>query len=408
MVRSRSVAGTGRFRFFTDQAYHFQTLRALSDIPYGGADTSEVMQTIAHIRAGDADSWFKAWERTGDRVSELAHRTQDPISRGRAHLRAHNYYRTAEFFLAPRDPRRPVSCKKNIEAFHNGLNALRIKSERIRVPHGQHHLKALYFAGPEGSQKRPLIVICGGFDSTLEELYFALVAAGLERGYSVLAYEGPGQGSILREQEVPFTHEWEKPSAAVLDYFLQEHHRPEKIVLVGMSMGGYLAPRAAAFDDRFDGVVAYDVYYDFETISLRSMPPIALWLDRHGLGFIMDAIAKTQFMLSPGQKWALQYGMWAMGTRDLRATLEAYRAYTLEGVAQRITCDVLILAGADDHFVPVEQVQQFASSLTQARSVTSMIYDRESGGAEHCQMGAATLWHATFFDWLLLKFPPRG
>ena len=96
-----------------------------------------------------------------------------------------------------------------------------------------------------------------------------------------------------------------------------------------------------------------------------------------------------------------------MGTRDLRATLEAYRAYTLEGVAQRITCDVLILAGADDHFVPVEQIKQFESSLTHARSVTSMIYDRESGGAEHCQMGAATLWHATFFDWLLLKFPSR-
>lgn len=250
-----------------------------------------------------------------------------------------------------------------------------------------------------------MIVICGGFDSTLEELYFALVAAGLERGYSVLAYEGPGQGSILREQSVPFTHEWEKPTSAVLDYFLQEHPRPKKMVLVGMSMGGYHAPRAVAFDHRFDGVVAYDVFYDFGTISSRALPPIALWFERHGLGFLLDAIVRTKFMLSPGQKWALQYGVWAMGTRDLRATLKAYRAYTLEGVAQRITCDVLILAGADDHFVPVEQLKQFASSLTQARSVTSMIYDRESGGAEHCQMGATTLWHATFFDWLLLKFP---
>src|ERR1700730_10370900 len=100
--------------FFDDQTYHFQTLRALNDIPYGGADTSEILETIQHIKSGDADSWYSAWERTGDRVAGFACRTKDPISRGRALLRAHNYYRTAEFFLAPRDPRRLVSWQKNI------------------------------------------------------------------------------------------------------------------------------------------------------------------------------------------------------------------------------------------------------------------------------------------------------
>ena len=63
-----------RFRFFNNQTYHFQTLRALNDIPYGGADTSEILATIEHIKAGDADGWYDAWEGTGDRVSELASR----------------------------------------------------------------------------------------------------------------------------------------------------------------------------------------------------------------------------------------------------------------------------------------------------------------------------------------------
>jgi hypothetical protein len=184
------------FKFFKQQTYHFQTLRALNDIPYDGADTSEVLETIKHIRAGDSDSWYGAWERTGDRVSELADRTKDPISRGRAHLRAHNYFRTAEFLLAPGDPRRAFSWKKNIEAFYKGLDTLDVRYERIRAPYGAHHLNALYFPGAKGSEKRPLVAICGGFDSTLEELYFVLVPAALERGYSVLAYEGPGQGSI--------------------------------------------------------------------------------------------------------------------------------------------------------------------------------------------------------------------
>jgi alpha-beta hydrolase superfamily lysophospholipase len=392
-----------RFRFFSDQTYHFQTLRALNDIPYGGADTSEVLQTISHIRAGDADSWYDAWERTGDRVSELAGRTKDPISRGRALLRAHNYYRTAEFLLEPHDPRRSVSWKKNIGAFYSGLDTLGVRYERISAPYGAHHLNALYF--PQGSEKRPLIVICGGFDSTLEELYFVLVAAGLERGYSVLAYEGPGQGSIIREQGVPFTHEWEKPTAAVLDAYLRTHPLPVKTILVGMSMGGYLAPRAAAFDDRIDGVVAFDVFFDFGAISSRSVPPIAFWLGDHGLGFLLNALVRIKAALSPGLKWALQNSMWVMGTRGLLETAEALRAYTLQDVAQRIKGDVLILAGKDDHFVPVGQVKQFEGSLTQARSVTTVVYERESGGAEHCQLGAVTLWHAAFFDWLSQKFP---
>ena len=393
-----------RSRFFGDQTYHFQTLRALSYIPYGGADTSEVLETIRHIKAGDADSWYGAWVRTADRVSELACRTKDPISRGRALLRAHNYYRTAEFLLEPHDPRRFVSWKKNIGTFYKGLDTLSVSHERISAPYGSHHLNALYFPGPQGSEKQPLILICGGFDSTLEELYFVLVAAGLERGYSVLAYEGPGQGSIIREQGVPFTHEWEKPTAVILDEYLRTHPLPAKIVLVGMSMGGFLAPRAAAFDERIEGVVAFDVFFDFGAIFSRSVPPIAFWFDRHGLGFLLNAIVRIKAAFSPGLRWALQHSMWVLGTRGLIETAEALRAYTLQHVAQRIKGDVLILAGEDDHFVPIEQLKQFETSLTQARSVTSVIYNRESGGAEHCQLGAVTLWHAAFFDWLGEKF----
>ena len=399
MARKAQRQSGDRFRFFDDQTYHFQTLRALNDIPYGGADTSEVLAAIMRIKVGDTDSWYTAWEQTGDRVAEFGRRTQDPISRGRALLRAHNYYRTAEFLLEPHDPRRPVSWKKNIATFYDGLETLGVRCERIVAPYGAHHLNALYFTGPQGSEKLPLIVVCGGFDSTLEELYFVLAAAGLERGYSVLAYEGPGQGSIIREQGVPFTHEWEKPTAAILDEYLRTHAPPAKIVLVGMSMGGFLAPRAAAFDDRIDGVVAFDVFFDFGAISSRSVPPIAFWFERHGLDFFVNGIVKVKAANSPGLQWALQNSMWVMGTRDLLDTAKAFRAYTLRDVAQRIKGDVLILAGEDDHFVPVEQVKQFESTLTQARSVTSVIYDRELG---RCGTLSARRPHALACDLLRL------
>lgn len=398
----------GQSRFFADQTYHFQTLRALSDIPAGGADTAEVLETIRHIKSGDVESWYTAWNATGDHVRKLAKRTTDPLSRGRALLRAHNYYRTAEFLLAPDDPKRPISWKKNIDAFYEGLDTLGVSYERITVPYEEHHLNAVYYPGPEGASQKPLIVFVGGYDSTLEELYFALAAAALERGYSVLTYEGPGQGSIIREQGIPFTHEWEKPTSAVIDEFLSAHATPPHMVLVGMSLGGYLAPRAAAFDERIDGVVAFDVYYDGAAIARRFVPSMAFWLQDHGLGFIVNGIISTKASTSPGFAWAMHNGMWVMGTTSPLDTVKAFAPYKLDKVAQRIKGDVLILAGEDDHFVPVEQVAAFEKSLTHARSVTSIIYDRASGGAEHCQLGAATLWHATFFDWMEEKFPSVG
>jgi alpha-beta hydrolase superfamily lysophospholipase len=395
----------GRDRFFHDQTYHFQTLRALNDIAADGADTSEVLETIKHIRSGDAQGWFRAWSQTGDRVAALAGATSDRIARGRALLRAHNYYRTAEFFLPPDDPKRAGSAEKNIRSFYAGLDALGVAYQRIRVPYGaEHHLEAVYYPAVPHDAKKPLIVLGGGFDSTLEELYFVLVKDAHEHGFSVLTYDGPGQGSVLRNQGLAFTHEWEKPMGAVLDAFLADHTRPEKVVLVGMSMGGYLAPRAAAFDDRFDGVVAYDVFFDMGATARRFAPPAALWLHQHGFTGIIDAMISVKATLSPGFAWAISNGMWALGTKHPLETVAELQKYTLAGIAHQIKGDVLILAGAEDHFVPLEQVAQFEAALTSARNVTTKIYDRASGGAEHCQLGAQTLWHADFFDWMAGKF----
>jgi hypothetical protein len=130
-LRRRDV---GQGRFFADQSYHFQTLRVMNDVPSDGADTAEVLETIKHIRAGDAQGWFRAWSDTGDRVTRLAAATTDRIAKGRALLRAHNYYRTAEFFLPPDDAKRPVSAVKNIQSFYAGLDAWALPISKSRCP----------------------------------------------------------------------------------------------------------------------------------------------------------------------------------------------------------------------------------------------------------------------------------
>jgi len=396
----------GQSRYFPNQMYHHLALRAFGEIPYGGADTGEVLATLRHIRAGDSESWFAAWHNTAERVSSVARASRDPISRGRALLRAHDYYRSAEFLLDSNDPRRPETWAKNTRAFYEGLEALQVRYERIVVPYGSHHLNAIYFQGGPGSESRPLILGCGGFDSTMEELYFTIAAGALERGYSVLVFEGPGQGSVLREQGLTFTPEWEMPTRSVLDAFLAGHPKPPHIVFVGMSFGGYLAPRAAAFDTRIDGVVAFDVLFDMAEVGRRATPANALLerLVRMGWLDTADGLIRFGMSRSPDLKWAVTNALWTFGLRRPSEVQAAFVPYTLKDVAKDIRADVLILAGARDHFIPLEQVAQFERSLTQARSVSTTIYDEESGGEEHCQDGAVTLWQMTLFDWIDAKF----
>lgn len=396
----------GNQRYFADQTYHHLTMRALGEIPYGGADTGEVLETIKHIRAGDAESWYAAWSATAGRVAALGQASRDRVSRGRALLRASNYYRSGEFFLLPGDERRPVAWQNQTESFYAGLDALGVGYERIAVPFGGHSLRALYFDGGAGGADKPLIVVCGGFDSTLEELYFTVAAGALERGYSVLLYEGPGQGAALREGGLTFTPEWERPTGAVLDAFLADHPRPAHIVLVGMSMGGYLAPRAAAFDDRIDGVVAFDVLFDVAAAARwqSSGSGLVEWLAGAGLGGFAEFLMRLKMGTDPGLRWGLNNAMWVMGVASPTDVLPAFAAYTLKDVAPRIRADVLILAGAEDHLVPLDQVDQFRTALTAARSVTAIVYDAESGGKEHCQDGATTLWQRDFFEWVVERF----
>jgi alpha-beta hydrolase superfamily lysophospholipase len=396
----------GRSQLFTDSTYSFEAVRVLNDVAAAGGDSEETLRTVASIKAGDADAWYRAWSATADRTRAWAKRTLDRQARGEALLRAHTYYRAAEFFLAPEDARRPGVFKQNTEAFYEGLDTLGVTHERIAVPYGSHHLNAVYYPGPPGSESRPLLMVVGGYDSTLEELYLSIAAAAVQHGYSVLTYEGPGQGSVLRDQSLHMQADWEKPNGAVLDQFLSTHAKPKKIVLLGESLGGYLAPRAAAFEPRIDGVVAFDVWFDGYAIATRRVAPIAFWLRAHGYNKLLTYLASKT--TDPGARWAQQNGEWVFGVSDPFAVLDAFKAYRLGPVADRITQDVLLLAGADDHFVPFDQLEPERQSLTHARSVTAIAFDRDSGGALHCQIGAPSLWQATLFDWMQAKFGSGG
>lgn len=390
----------GTRRLYTDQSYHFGALRALNHAPYGGSDANEVLMTISRIPQGDDEAWFEQWEHTAKRLEDKARSYKDQYSKGKALLRAHNYYRTAEFFLDPADPRKETAFDGSCRAFYAALDALKVPYQVIEAPYGKSKLRAVYYsAGPQAKDK-PLIMACGGYDSTLEEMYFTIAAAALARGYDCLTYEGPGQGSALRKQGLLFTPEWEKPTTAVLDAFLEAHPTDQKIVLVGMSLGGYLAPRAAAYEKRIDGVVAFDVCYDFQQAALQQVPASVRWLADSGMTGLVDLLINTKAKFSPGVRWGVNNAKWTMNAKSPSDLLRIFDHYNLKDASKDITCDVLIVAGDEDHFFPVEQVAQFKSALTNARSVDTLIYTREDGGQEHCQMGAMQSYQEDLFEWI--------
>jgi pimeloyl-ACP methyl ester carboxylesterase len=384
---SETTPRYGISRFFKTVNFQFQTLRALMETPAGSADINEVLEAVKEIVDGDVQSWYAGWAALGDRVYALAQRTTNALSSGQAYLRAHNYQRTAEFLLPPNDPKRPSSWVTLRTRYEQGLNRLGLRWERLEIPYGSGEIRAHYFHGAPGAEKKPLVMLVGGFDTILEELYGMLGKGALDRGYSVLAYEGPGQGQALRDG-MRFTHEWEKPTGAVLDTFLTTHDRPTSIVLVGMSMGGYFAPRAAAFDKRIDGVVAWDQCYDFGECAKLFMRAAADPILSKGADFV----------------WTSGNACWTLGLTGIDQIPNGFAPYTLAPIAARITQPVLIMAGEQDHGIPLHQATDFEKALVNARSVTLKVFDRLSGGAEHCQTGNQTLVHATIYDWIEANF----
>src|SRR5262249_61764771 len=100
--------------------------------------------------------------------------------------------------------------------------------------------------------RRPLLIMHSGFDGSAEEMHWSGARAAVERGYNVLAFDGPGQFGPIHRQGLTFRPDWEKVVGPVLDYALTRTQQVDgaRIALMGVSMGGLLAPRAAAFEKR--------------------------------------------------------------------------------------------------------------------------------------------------------------
>jgi pimeloyl-ACP methyl ester carboxylesterase len=185
-------------------------------------------------------------------MAQYVRRTgETAAARGRI-LHAALHFRCAEFFMLASDPRKEPLRKRLITLFCEAAGVS--PSARHEVAFGGLHLPAWSFPV---QQAHGTLVVFGGFDSYIEE-FFPILMSFQEKGWNVVAFEGPGQGAVLEEQRAPLIRDWHRPVTAVLDAF-----NFEDVTLVGISLGGCLAIRAAAFEPRVRRVVAFDVLSDF-------------------------------------------------------------------------------------------------------------------------------------------------
>jgi pimeloyl-ACP methyl ester carboxylesterase len=390
---------------FDDASFSFEALRAAGFANYSGADLGEVLATAQAIPDGDEASWHREWKATAERVEEIGRKSLADghrVSAREALLRASNYYRTAEFYRRDdpdRDPEVTLLSARSRDTFVRAMSLFEFGFEQVSIPYQQTTLPGYLYRVDDSGQARPTIVYNNGFDSTLEESYFAIAAAALARGYNVLAFDGPGQGAALREQGLVFRPDWEAVISPVIDFALT---RPEiadnRITLFGYSMGGYLVARAAAFDSRVAALVLDDGLYDFHAAMVSKMPPfLSEWIDE-GQDDLAMPVMELVMAIDTEARWGLRNGKWVMGVDSIVDVPRTFKSYTLAGVADRITAPALVLDPDNDQFFK-GQPQLAAEAMINADTTLVTLKEIEGAG-EHCHMGAMSRLHQTVFDWL--------
>lgn len=393
---------------FKDGQYDFQALRLLGEAVYCTADVGEVITTAERIGDRDFDGWCEEWTKTAKRLQGIA---DGALARGhqigarKAYLRAANYYRTAEFYLHenPDDPRISELYDAALACFSRVMQLNHPVIEAVKISYENTTLPALYYRLENEKKPKPVMIAMNGFDGTKEELY-GLAMTALEHGMNCLTIEGPGQGEVVRKQHLYFRPDYEAVITPVVDYLLAlEGVDPKKIVLWGESFGGYLAPRAAAFEPRLAGCIANEGVYDFFMGTLGSVMQ-ATGISKEEM---LAAASKAPQMIeknirnmaktNKGLRWGYTHGMYVFGVKTPAEFVLKVEKYNLKDAAPKIQCPTLIIDSDSD-----SQLDAQAKSLYDALSCEKeyMLFTAAEGAGAHCQFGARLFANERIFEWI--------
>ncbi len=304
---------------------------------------------------------------------------------------AASYLRLAEFFSAGKDEEKLRLYRRYRELFDRGFVA---KSAMVRheVPYKERTLPAYWFPA-RNEVSRGAVLLHGGFDSLIEE-FFAIWERLATAGFDVIAFEGPGQGGARRLGGLTFDHDWERPVGAVLD-----HYGLDRAALVGISMGGYWALRAAAHEPRIDRAVSWPPVYDWLYRIPAALRPSVRFMFRQR-GFMRWSI-RTRARLIPTLRFVVDQALYNIDSDDPIALMAWFLGMNATHLAShRVTQDVLLMCGENDAFQPPVLMRAQRDALCAAKSVHVRTFTKAEHADQHCQMGNLDLACRVLTDWL--------
>jgi dienelactone hydrolase len=345
--------------FFPTDAMGSQTLRLVAEAQQGGGEVFDIARLCRDLDPNDRKGWERAW-------LDLARRTEDnareALSKGHEHtamqffFQANQYFRMSDVFLTiAENDTKAERFKLSQASFREAAALHKPPMEVISVRCGDEVYDG-YFCHPKypAPGKWPAVFLIGGADAFAEEIYFSGRQV-LEHGWALLLVDTPGRGSSMYVKGIPTRADYEVPTKACIDYLVSRPEvDPERIGLIGISMAGYYAPRAAAFDERIKALVGWSGCYsilDDLYLFCEHLQPVVQRL----LGGVSDEVAR-----------------------------ERLKDFTMEGIAENITCPTLITHGADDRLMNVEGARRLYDEIGSADKTLKIYDDARSGGAIHC------------------------
>jgi pimeloyl-ACP methyl ester carboxylesterase len=310
------------------------------------------------------DDWCAAWSKRAavhEQMGREALSNEQFVSAGEHLQRAGVYYHFAKFLFVQDLAQMKAAHEKAIECRKLALPHLRPVGERVEMPYLGKSLAGI-LRKPLGVERPPVLVFCCGLDSCKEETD-SYEQPFLARGIATLVFDGPGQGE--GEYEFAIRGDYEVAGKAVVDYLTgRDDLNPHRIAIGGISLGGYYAPRVAAFDPRIKACLALGGPFDWAD-SWDALPE----LTREA--FRVRSKCETQ-----------------------DDALEHAATLTLRDVAQRITCPIYIMNGRQDRIVPAADAERLAREVSGPKTL-NLIDD-----GNHIANNRPYRWRPQCADWL--------
>ena len=338
-----------------------------------GGRMGEIAEMCAPLqeaaRAGDAEgsrAFRESWERMAGKLADLA---QDDLARGRTLsasnklMRAANYLITAERLQAHGSEGRMALYRRHLATYYQALSMSRSGAFRVEIPYEGKHLSGIFVPADDAPARQPLLIQVNGFDSTKEMRAMAQLPAMLaKRGIASLVLDQPGTGEALRLQGLTARHDSEHWATPVYEWLAARPDvDPARIGIEGVSLGGYYAPRAVAFEPRLACGISWGANHDWRDVQKRR-------LEKEG-----------DFPVP--HYWS--HACWVFGARDTEEFMQKAEAMHLDGVLDRIRVPYLVTHGKHDTQIPLKWAYRTYEQLVNSPRRELVIFDERTGGVMH-------------------------